>query len=73
MNNNENILYKEVVLKRDLIYGEDFSGEKIDNIKKGSIGTVVDIFDNEWCSVKFFEYKNSLVISVKFIDLEEDI
>lgn len=32
MNNNENILYKEVVLKRDLIYGEDFSGEKIDNI-----------------------------------------
>lgn len=72
MNNNENILYKEVVLKRDLIYGEDFNGEKIDNIKKGSIGTIVDIFDNEWCSLEFFEYKNSPVISVKFIDLEED-
>lgn len=71
MVNKNSILYKEVKITRDLIYGKDFKGEKNSNIKNGSIGTVVDIIDDEWCSVEFFKHNDHPVLSVKFVDLEE--
>lgn len=65
-------LYKNVILKRDLLPDVDFISKDKTIFKKGSRGIIVDEINEKGCLVEFSykEYEDP-VIGVSYDDLEE--